>query len=283
MFESAARNVSFAAAGEELFITASAVSHQIKSLEQYLGFELFSRKHRKVMLTAKGQNYFNSVQQSLNELEVATLRMVDNPKTDIVTLNVAPNFLVRWLIPRLQGFQDLHPDVELQMTASNDLIDFTSTNIDMAVYFGHGDWHGVDVHFLNRVFLVPVCTQELLDRSPVIEEPKDLRAFTLIHVTKRLHEWPEWLESAKVKYRGFSRGLHLSSSQLATSAALEGLGVALADSTLSSREIDNGRLVQLFDVQLDTLKSFYLVHQKNRPLSYGMEAFLNWVMDEMKQ
>ena len=283
VFEAAARNQSFAAAAEELFITASAVSHQVKSLEKYLGLPLFTRQKRKVFLTPSGEKYFTSVRQAMNELEAATQRLVANPETDIVTLSVAPNFLVRWLMPRMQRFQKRYPDVELQISASTGPADFNTSSIDMAVYFGSGDWHDVVSLQLSPVYLVPVCSPKLLDSKHPLKQPEDLKKHTLIHVSKRMYEWPEWLELAKISNKGFGRGLRLSSNQLATAAAQEGLGVALADSILSSREISEGKLVKPFDIQLDTHQAFYLVYQKGHPVTYGMQAFIDWVTDEMKQ
>ncbi len=259
------------------------MSHQIKTLEQHLGLALFNRKKRKVYLTATGEKYFTSVKHALNELEVATQRIVENQETDIVTISVAPNFLVRWLMPRMKHFHQRYPDVELQISTSTGLIDFDRTNTDMAIYFGHGDWHDIEVHFLEHVHLVPVCSPKLIDSEHPLNDPEDLRRHTLIHVSKRLHEWPEWLKLAGVKSRGLGRGLRLSNSQLATAAAAEGLGVALGDSTLSSQEIEQGKLVMPFDIQLDTHKSFYLVYKKDRPLTQGMQAFKDWLFEEMQE
>ncbi|WP_372740629.1 transcriptional regulator GcvA [Neptunomonas sp.] len=281
VFESAARNESFVLAADELSVTASAVSHQIKTLEQFLGVVLFRRNKRKVQLTPQGEQYLLSIRYALDEIEVATQRLKSNPETDVVTISVAPNFLTRWLMPRMQRFQKKFPEVELQITASTGLIDFNRSNTDMAVYFGKGDWHDIDVHFLSDVFLVPVCSPGLITQDKPLVKPEDLRQHTLIHVSKRLDEWPQWLHLSGVESVGFSRGLRLSSSQLATAAAQEGLGVALADSTLSSREITEGKLIMPFDIMLDTQKSFYLVHQKHRMLTHGMRVFKEWVIEEM--
>lgn len=281
-FEAAARNESFALAAEELFVTASAVSHQIKSLEQNLGCKLFKRNKRKVKLTPVGEKYLTAIRQALNEIDVATQRITTSSKADVVTLNVAPNFLIRWLMPRLGRFQSQYPDVELQITASTEVIDFNKSNTDMAIYFGHGDWHDIEVHFLNKVFLVPVCSPSLLNNKHPLNEPRDLHNYTLIHVSKRLYEWPEWLQLSDIVYSGFDRGLQLSSSQLATAAAQEGLGVALADNTLSAREIANGKLLMPFDILLDSHRAFYLVYEKNHLLSYGMQVFKDWVINEMQ-
>ena len=281
VFEAAARNDSFVDAADELSVTASAVSHQIKTLEQFLGVVLFKRNKRKVQLTPLGEQYLVSIKYALDEIAVATQRLLANTETDIVTISVAPNFLTRWLMPRMQRFQEKFPDVELQISASTGLIDFNKSNTDMAIYFGSGEWHDIDMHFLRDVLLVPVCSPALVSGSKSLVHPEDLRKHTLIHVSKRLNEWPEWLQLVGVEYVGFSRGLQLSSSQLATAAAQEGLGVTLADSTFASREIIEGKLIMPFDIMLDTHQSFYLVHQKNRLLTYAMRVFKEWVIEEM--
>lgn len=234
------------------------------------------------MLTIAGEQYYSSVRQSLNELEIATQRLITGPDTDTVRLSVAPNFLVRWMMPRMQHFQKLHPEVELQISTSTGLIDFNSTNIDMAIYFGHGDWHDIEVIFLNHIDLIPVCSPGLARGSHQLKYPDDLRHHTLIHVNTRLNEWPEWLSLAGVEHRGFDRGLRLSNSQLATAAAQEGLGVALGDRTTSSREIEQGQLIVPFDIPLDTHKSYYLVYRKGRTKTRAMQVFLEWLMDEMQ-
>ena len=265
-----------------MFITASAVSHQIKSLEQNLGVKLFKRKKRRVELTPIGERYFGSIKQSLNGIDVATQDITSNPKMDIVRISVAPNFLIRWLIPRLYKFQSNYPDVELQINSSNEPVDLNETNTDMAVYFGHGDWLDIDVELLYKVFLVPVCSASLLINEQPLDSPQDLQHYPLIHVSKRLYEWPEWLHLSGIEYSGFGRGLHLSSSQLATTAARENLGIALADRTLSTREIENGKLIMPFDILLDSQRGFYLVHNKNRTMTYGMRVFKEWVISEVQ-
>lgn len=213
---------------------------------------------------------------------MATQSITSNPKMDIVSLSVAPNFLIRWLIPRLKRFQSKYPDVELQISSSNQLVDLNKTNTDMAVYFGGGDWQDIDAQFLFKVYLVPVCSESLLKDNSPLKSPQDLHHYPLIHVTKRLYEWPDWLHISGIENSGFNRGLQLSSSQLSTTAARENLGVALADRTLSSREIENGKLIMPFDILLDTQKAFYLVHNKNRMVTYGMRVFKEWVIDEVQ-
>ncbi len=283
VFEVAARNESFAIAGEELFITASAVSHQIKALEDFLGVKLFKRTKRHVELTATGERYLQSIKESFNGIEVATQWITTHPNMGVVSINVAPNFLIRWLLPRLKQFQTLYPGIELQLSASNELIDLYENKTDMAIFFGHGDWHDIDIELLSKVYLVPVCTNGLLHAEHPLDRLEDLRHYPLIHVVKRLYEWPEWLQQQDVDYSGFSKGLQLSSSQLATAAALQNLGIALADKELSAPEIESGQLIVPFDSALDTRRAFYLAHNKNRALTDGMQIFKKWVLSEMQK
>ncbi|EKE69466.1 transcriptional regulator GcvA [Gallaecimonas xiamenensis] len=283
VFEASARNSSFAAAGEELHVTASAVSHQIKTLEEYLGVSLFSRDKRKVQLTPAGEQYLTGIKHALDEIEVATQRLTTQQESNVVQISVAPNFLIRWLMPRMARFQEQYPDIELQINASMGLIDFNTASTDMAVYFGSGDWDDIEVHFLRKVMLVPMCSPRLLKGRFPLESPQDLRHHTLIYVSKRKYEWENWLAMAGVGNLKPKGSMQISSGQLATAAAQEDLGVALADSTLTSREIASGRLVVPFDIQLDTHKAFYLVYRKHRPLTTGMKAFKEWLMQEMQE
>src|SRR5690554_62677 len=282
MFEAAARRSSFAGASEELSVTASAVSHQIKTLEEYLGIKLFGRKRRQVELTPLGEQYLLSVRHALDEIEMATHRVVSKQESNVVQISVAPNFLTRWLMPRISRFQELYPEVELQISASIGLLDFNQTSTDMAVYYGEGDWDDIEVHFLRKVTLVPVCSPQLLNSEFPLEVPEDLRHHTLIYVSKRKWEWENWLQLAGVGFSTPKGSLQLSSGQLTTAAAMENLGVALADSVLTSREISSGNLVVPFNIPLDTHRAFYLVYRRNSPLTSGMSAFKEWLMSEMQ-
>ncbi|KRW83915.1 transcriptional regulator GcvA [Marinobacter sp. P4B1] len=283
MFEASARNLSFSGASEELFVTPSAVSHQVKTLENFLGVELFHRSNRKVTLTPQGEQYLTSVKHAFDEIEMATQRLSVTQGASVVQISVAPNFLIRWLMPRMSRFRALFPDVELQINASMGLLDFNRTSTDMAVYYGNGEWDDIEVEFLRKVMLVPVCGPGLLQTGPPLEKPADLANHTLIYVSKRTWEWDNWLKKAGVEFITPKGSMQLSSSQLTTAAAQENLGVALADQTLISREIESGKLVVPFDIPLDTKKAFYLVYRKHRPLTKGMEAFRNWLMDELQE
>lgn len=279
-FTAAARLGSFQAASIELFVTPSAVSHQVKSLEAFLGIELFIRRTRRISLTAAGKEYYQSVQEALYEIDRSTQQLISTHKAGQLHLSLAPAFLTRWLLPRISSFYEAQPDIQIEMTAASGLIDFDRDETDMAVYFGAGKWDGIEVQLLRHYQQVPVCNPDLLNGKE-IETPADLLNYTLLHIPKRKYEWERWFTQMGVPYKENKRGLYLSSGSLTTSAAINGLGFALADVGFVSEEISTGKLIAPLDEFLITEKSFYLVHQKKRALTYPMKAFQSWVMDEM--
>jgi len=281
-FEAAARNGSFHGASEELYVTPSAISHQVKALEEFLGLELFYRRKRKIELTSAGQDYYKSVQRALLEIDRSTQKLISAHKTGHLHLSVAPAFLTRWLLPRITQFYEQNPDVELEISAANGLIDFDRTHTDMAVYFGSGDWDGIEVYFLRHYQLMPVCNPRLLKKH-AINKPEDVLAHTLLHVKKRSDEWQTWFNMLGVDYKPAKKGVYLSSGSLSASAATTGVGVALADPGLISEEINLGQLTVPLDIPLPISKSFYLVYQEDRAMTYAMKAFKAWVMGEMSK
>ena len=280
-FEAAARLGSFNRAAEELFVTPSAISHQVKSLEEYLGVPLFRRDKRRIVLTASGEKYLGAVEHALDEIDMATRRLVASPNASAVNISVAPGFLTRWLVPRISDFQERFPDVELRLSASMGTVDFLHSDTDMAIYFGTGDWSGVDAHYLKGVTLVPVCSPRLLDGERPLRNPEDLRHHTLLRVSSRPDEWKQILDKAGIDRSSMNKVMTFSSTSLALSAAIEGAGVALTESSLVERELDYGQLLVPFELELETRNGFYLVYQKGRQLNYGMRSFRDWLFERI--
>ncbi|MET0119320.1 MAG: transcriptional regulator GcvA [Sedimenticola sp.] len=280
-FEASARLGSFNKASEELCVTPSAVSHQIKTLEDYLGIPLFRRENRRTVLTTAGEKYLDAVAHALDEIDIATRRLIASPNTSAVNISVVPAFLTRWLVPRIRDFQKQHPDVELRLSASTALIDFAHSDTDMAIYFGHGEWEHVDAHFLRSVTLVPFCSPKLMQEQAPLNTPEDLAGHTLLQVAGREDEWSRILGKAGVSLTPESKSITLSSTSLTISAAMEGVGIALADQSLVEREMEYGQLVKPFDLELETKRAFYLVYQQNRQLTYAMQVFYDWLMGEI--
>jgi len=281
-FEAAARHGSFNRAAEELHLTPSAISHQVKTLEGFLGLNLFVRDGRKVRLSSAGEKYLESVSRAFDEMDIATKRLVATSHADTVNISVAPAFLTRWLVPRIRDFQERYPDIELRLSAGIGLIDFTRSDIDMAIYFGAGDWDGVECYFLRSVVVVPVCSPRLLDKSAGLESPTELlMKQTLIDVSSRPNEWDDFLARAGIRRSKRGKRLSFSSTSLAIGAAMNDSGIALADRHLVSRELSYGQLVIPLPVEFSSDKGFYLVHQKRRTPIRGMQVFRDWVLEEI--
>ena len=275
-FEAAARLGSFNQAALELSVTPSAISHQIKSLEQYLGVPLFQRERRRVVATIAGEKYLSAVEHALDEIDLATRRLKAAPNASSVNISVAPAFLTRRLMPRIREFQQAYPDVELRLSALNGEIDFLHSDTDMAIYYGQGGWRGLQIEFLQGMTLVPVCSPAL-DAERPLESPLDLRHYTLLRVTSRPDEWKQILDRAGIDRATMNKGMSFSSTSLALSAAMAGAGVALTDQSLVERELEYGQLKVPFELRLETDSGFYLVYPGSRPLTYGMKAFREWI------
>ena len=193
---------------------------------------------------------------------------------------MTPAFLNHWLLPRIDRFYESNPDVELDINASTDLIDFPRSDIDIAVYFGLGDWPDVECQFLRHSERIPVCSPKLLKKGD-ITSAEDLLQHKHFLVKRRKEEWIAWFEAAETVYKPSKRPISFSSSSLAVTAATQGLGIALADISLASESINNGDLIAPIDVRLKVDKAFYLVYQKSRKMTYAMQAFNQWILDEM--
>lgn len=282
VFEAAGRLESFQAAAKELNVTPSAVSHQIKLLEEFLGIALFERKIRQNRLTLTGEVYLESVTSAFFTLESASRRLMTGQGGQELKLAVAPAFLDRWLLPRFQDFTERFPDIEIDIHSSMGVIDFAQSDIDMAVYFGDGQWRGIDCQYLRSSYLVPVCSPILLEQERVLE-PEDLLMFRLLAVKKRPEEWTQWFRLSDTPYFPSQGTISFSSGTDTMNAALRGLGVALSDPGLISEEIEQGELMVPLDIPMPLEKSFYLVSQRNRPQTQAMIAFRDWITERMSR
>jgi LysR family transcriptional regulator, glycine cleavage system transcriptional activator len=195
---------------------------------------------------------------------------------------MTPAFLNYWLLPRIDNFYEANPDIELALNETTNLIDFPRSDIDIAVYFGLGDWPDVETHFLRHSERVPLCSPSLLKKGPV-NKAEDLLQHKLFSVKKHTEEWRSWFAAAGAQYQPSRRHISFSSSSLSVKAAMEGVGVALADFSLASQSIKKGELVMPIDVRLKLEKAFYLVYQKNRKMTFAMKAFKEWMMVEMSK
>lgn len=275
VFETVGRHLSFGKAADELHITQSAVSHQIRNLETDLGVALFIRKTRAIELTPEGRRYFASMQQVFALLAESTNDIV---KGEHVTLRVSllSSFATNWLIPRLRQFTVAYPEINLQIEPGIGLVDLAAWQADLAIRYGHGDWRGLDSRLLMAERISPVCSPELLARGPALDQPNDLLAHTLLlSYSKEPFEWTAWSRAAGVDLSGSVKSM-LHDYNIVLQAALDGQGVAMGRQVLIERHLKAGRLVQPFADYVDGDIGHYLVTAPGKPARH-VQAFIDWI------
>ncbi len=266
-FEAAARHLSFTRAAAELHVTQAAVSHQVKALESYLGVKLFRRLNRAILLTAAGKNYLPAVQTAFDTITLATRRVQEQETGGPLRVSVLPSFASKWLLPRLAGFRERYPRIDVLISARSDLVDFGRDDMDVALRYGGGHYPGLVVDYLMGDEVFPVCSPSLLEAGPRLAKPADLAHHTLLHSESspdslRFEEWSWWLEAAgvaEIAEIDAGRGPGFNDSALMIQAAVQGQGVALGRRTLCADDLAAGRLVKLFGLTLQTRESYYLV------------------------
>ncbi len=278
-FEAAARQLSFQRAAEELHVTPSAVSHQIRALEEFLGVRLFERRGRRVVLTAEGQTYLPPLRAALEQIEAATERVATARGAGPLTMGVVAPFAMGWLVPRLPDFQRAHPDVEvrLSLVASTEPVDFSRSDLNLVIRFGALEQQGIRNHRLINEELIPVCSASFLQRR-ALQRPEDLREATRLHVLPRLDRWRRWFNHAGVNDAQAERGPKFDSTPLALEAAQAGLGVAIADRHLVAGEVADGRLVIPFDIRLPGREAYYLIYPEEQADRPKVTAFREWIL-----
>ncbi len=285
-FEVAARHLSFTRAAEELFVTAAAVSHQIKTLEESLGVVLFVRQPKSLELTKAGEAYLPGIQRAFKQMAEAThqLHLRGNPST--LRINVPPTFAVKWLIPRLVRFLKAHPAIDVKVSTSAQSVDFDREGFDLAVRYGRGVYPGLRAELCLPVEVFPVCSPALLQGEPPLRVPADLKHHTLLHDDSTYTDvsnpnWAMWLDHAGVEGVDATRGPSFWPSHLVINAAIDGLGVALAKRNWVDRDIEEGRLVRPFDLSLPVEFSYFLVYPESRADDQMISTFVDWVRGEV--
>lgn len=253
-FEAAARLSSFALAAEELFVTPSAISHQIKFLEEQFGVQLFHRVHRAVVLTDAGRRYAEEISAAFAKIEAATRDLGRLTKSDILTIHCTPSFATQWLMPRLARFSAKNPDVDVRLNASKEAVDLISGDVDVDIRYGAKNIQpaGVMAVAFPPETIVPLCSPALANGAHPIRSPEDLAHHTLIHSEVCLVGWRDWARAHRDVRLDLKRGPRFDRSFMSLSAAADGLGVCLESVLLAQRELETGRLVA--PLGLDGLK-----------------------------
>ncbi len=279
-FEAAARHLSFTKAADELFVTQAAVSHQVKSLEEWLALKLFQRKNRAVFLTDQGQRFLREVSDALDLLDDATQRLLASGDSGVLTVSSLPSFASKWLVPKLGDFRDLRPDIDVRISASHENVDFRASDVDMAVRAGDGKWPNMHARHLLTETLFPVCSPSLLEGETALRRPEDLRHHTLLHDDDARDDWRIWLMAANVDLATIDprRGPRFDDSAMMLGAAIEGQGVAIGRSALAANDLAARRLVQPFDLNLPWRMNYFVICPRGDETIPKIAAFSDWLL-----
>lgn len=277
-FEAAARLLSFKAAAEELRVTPTSVSNQIRQLEADWGCLLFVRKTRKVLLTDAGRSLARVMSRAFDDMraEVET-HIASNRKT--VTLAVGPIFGARWLIPRLSKFYRLNPTIELVLHHSPRITSAEQLLTTIAVDWGTGDWQGLDSKRLFEVVYRPVLSPTLLKERGGLKRPSDLARYPIIHQWDR-EEWNSWLKLVGQGELKFEQETTMRDSNIVVQAAVDGQGVVMGTFPFLSSEVDTGRLVCPFDVPLFPKRAYHLLNRPGARSVPAVNAVCSWIEAE---
>jgi LysR family transcriptional regulator, glycine cleavage system transcriptional activator len=278
-FEAAARHESFTHAAKELFLTESAISRQIATLESNLGVRLFVRSKQRVMLTRAGRLYGTQVRRALENLDRDTLSIIAHGSGGgYLELAVLPTFASQWLIPRMKDFNDRNPDVRINMGIRTDLFSFEESHFEAAIHYGKPTWPGTSSDYLFGEEVVPVCAPSLLAKR--IRKPHELLNYPLLHSTTRPDAWSRWFANLGVEDNATMQGVRYELHSMLISAAAAGLGIALVPKFFVDEQLMQLGLVIPFAATAVEESAYYLVYPTE--LSHGkpLELFRTWLLEE---
>ncbi|CAB3728228.1 LysR substrate-binding domain-containing protein [Paraburkholderia rhynchosiae] len=278
-FEAAARHESFTHAAKELFLTESAISRQIATLESNLGVRLFVRSKQRVMLTRAGRLYGTQVRRALENLDRDTLSIIAHGSGGgYLELAVLPTFASQWLIPRMKDFNDRNPEVRINMGIRTDLFSFEESHFEAAIHYGKPTWPGTSSDYLFGEEVVPVCSPSLLAKP--IRKAQELLNYPLLHSTTRPDAWPRWFSNLGVEDNATMQGVRYELHSMLISAAAAGLGVALVPKFFVDEQLTQLGLVIPFAATTVEDSAYYLVYPTE--LSHGkpLELFRTWLLEE---
>jgi LysR family glycine cleavage system transcriptional activator len=279
-FEAAARHLSFTQAAAELNVTQTAISHQIRRLEEELGLRLFVRQNRSLALTPEAREYLPGVRAAFNDLRLATDHLKRRDNDRVLTVSTLASLAAKWLLPRLSDFQESHSGIDVRITTSTSLVDFERDDVDAAIRYGRGEWPGVRAEWLMADELFPVCSPALLTGNKPLRCPEDLKNHVLLHTSNaNSDDWRLWLTAAGLptdisKQPGVTMDLVFMTVQ----AAIDGLGVAMGRTSYVRDDIAKGRLVVPFKIALPANAGFYLVTPQTRTDTPKLAAFRRWLV-----
>jgi len=287
-FEASARHGSFSLAAAELNVTPAAVGQLVRTLEQWLGAPLFHRStsgRARLQLTEAAENALPDIRAGFDRLSLGVTRLREAGSNGVLTVTVSPAFAAKWLLPRIDRFQALWPDIDVRLDTSLKLLDFAAQGIDIGVRYGTGVWAGLTAEPLMQEEVYPVASSSLA-ATLNLHDPSDLIGSTLIHdqsvdPSTGFMTWDAWFRSAGQPDASIGRGLRINNSAAVLQAAIDGHGIALARSILARDDLSAGRLVRLLpEVTVPSVLGYYVVHRPECTTLPKIKAFKNWLLAE---
>ncbi len=288
-FEAAARHLNFSRAADELNVTPSAVSHQIKELESLLGVILFDRLHRGLALTSAGELLLPGVRTGLGAFTQAVDGVRKRFQSSALTVSVPPSVAMKWLVPRLGSFKQSHPEIDVRLSSDSELPNFTRGDVDIAVHYGDGRYNGLASERLASNSVAPMCSPALLQGDRPLATPADLKHFTLLHDTgpseadDASYDWNRWLRDHGVDGVDASLGLRFGASADVLNAAVAGAGVAIGKTALAIDDLKAGRLVCLFDSVVPEAMAYFAVYRRGALEQRKIRIFRDWLFREFAE
>ncbi|WP_415402074.1 LysR substrate-binding domain-containing protein [Tateyamaria sp. SN3-11] len=276
-FEAAARLGSATAAAQELSLTQSAISRQLKTLEDQIGAQLFARQGRSLVLTPVGRGYVEQVRDVLNRLGSASVAAGANPKGGALNLAILPAFGMHWLAPRLAHFAAAHPEVTVNLSTRLAPFDFRTQAFDAAIHFGRRDWPGADYLALMPETVVAVAAPGMLAK---ITGPETLRTQPLLHLDTRPRAWARWFAAQGLPAPD-SAGMVFDQFSTMAQAAIHGLGIALLPTFVAEPHLNSGALVVAAPGSGKSIGDYYLVWPADRPVPPSLASFRTWLSTQV--
>jgi LysR family glycine cleavage system transcriptional activator len=279
-FEATARHMSFTKAAREFNVSQGAISRHVATLERLLGSKLFLRHHRAIELTAKGEAYFRALRDAFERIQDATDLVFGATDTPTLRIKLPPTFAIRWIVPRLARLHATDPHLDVQITTSHSPADFDREDIDVAVHSGDSAPPGTSAIRLFGESLTPVCSPALLRQGRSLRRPADLRRHTLLCSLHRPKDWPAWIAAAGIDGVDGNSGLKFENSSLAYQAAIDRLGVAMAQTALVEDDLASNRLVAPFALKVPTTGAYFLIYPPRSRDLEKVRRFESWILKE---
>jgi LysR family glycine cleavage system transcriptional activator len=290
VFEAVGRAGNVRAAAQELNVTPAAISHQIRLLEEHLGADLFVRASRGLVLTPAGAQFYQHVSEAFDHL-VEAARKIPGARAQTVRVHSLPSFASCWLVPRLARFYSAHSGIDVEISTVGDLappLDLTALGVDLAIRVGvnPAQWTGVHSEKLVHEQMFPVCAPELLRGTNPLRTPGDMAGHTLLQVSRRAEGWPEWFAAARAAGLPCcdldpDRGPKFDTIQMAITAAMEGMGIAMGRLPLVEDYLGSGALVEPFSLRVTSRNAYWLLSANSLQLSDAAVTFRAWMRAEL--